>query len=610
MIIQMVAKAAGFTRNKTDYAVDEAVDSVSFENALREKSAEADAAQNTNNIRHQSSETEEHINRDDADSPFENDAEEAGEGNSRIESVVFDVADDRNVNADEREERIHAASLADDVPEAQGQILPEGMILPHQPVIDGLEDNVADTEGAAVENAEQAETEAGESVNGSVDERITTRGMTVIQREVANQETVLQESSIQVESSVPVDGFLNSSDLETDSSVNNEEKSSGSGDLSVINQGSVEYGNYPDISGQFELNSEANHETLKNADLPEGTIGDVFSRENTMPVDAGVSEKDFDKDVNLPEEGDANGILRAEMAPSNPEIIELPEMPLSAEVNDFDQSVENAAVVANELLISAKSSDGGNIQSQPLGTPVANSVDGGSFGIGLSGDGAAANEGEDAESGHDSLRGGINSLLAGVVDKGAAPRHSVSGREVFDQVLETAQVNHSSVDTGNVSDVKTPGIPQPLRSNMEMQTLFQNFDQMVSRTLRSDSGIMRIELEPANLGRIVLRCRQDDTGGISVELVAGRNDVRMLLQSNEATLRGQLEATGISLGELVVSARDQGRESFRERFFEKQTGKPAIGARRVVAGAGAGTGTVKTPDRRSGYSDGQYLWVA
>ena len=90
---------------------------------------------------------------------------------------------------------------------------------------------------------------------------------------------------------------------------------------------------------------------------------------------------------------------------------------------------------------------------------------------------------------------------------------------------------------------------------MRPATLAENLDQLVLRSIRADSNSIRIELEPATLGRVLLQCRE--TGeGLSVEITVQNGQIRSLLAGQEQDLRANLESQGLQMGRYSVSCQD------------------------------------------------------
>jgi flagellar hook-length control protein FliK len=103
---------------------------------------------------------------------------------------------------------------------------------------------------------------------------------------------------------------------------------------------------------------------------------------------------------------------------------------------------------------------------------------------------------------------------------------------------------------------------------MTLDQAAKGLDQMILKTLRSDQNSMRVELQPANLGRMVMHCRETRSG-LNVEINVQDHDVRNLLQSQEQNLRSTLESQGMQMSRFSVSCKDGGHA-----FSDAQTNNP------------------------------------
>ncbi len=121
-----------------------------------------------------------------------------------------------------------------------------------------------------------------------------------------------------------------------------------------------------------------------------------------------------------------------------------------------------------------------------------------------------------------------------------------------------------------------------------LHELMERLDQHVLSMVKGHGREMSITLEPANLGKVTLNCR-DDGQRLAVEIVAETQVVRNLLEQQEASLRQVLEQNGYKMGSFDVVTQE---ERDQHRPFERQAapteeGRQAFGAGRRGAKAPA-----------------------
>ncbi|MFH0879597.1 MAG: flagellar hook-length control protein FliK [Lentisphaerota bacterium] len=112
-----------------------------------------------------------------------------------------------------------------------------------------------------------------------------------------------------------------------------------------------------------------------------------------------------------------------------------------------------------------------------------------------------------------------------------------------------------------------PGVMGHLEKVEKLQELVERFDRHVLSMASGKDKTMSITLEPANLGKVVLNCRE--TGDrMAVEILAENSGVRHLLQQQEQSVRQMLEDNGYKLGDFDV--RTQGGEGDASSFTRRQ----------------------------------------
>ncbi len=92
--------------------------------------------------------------------------------------------------------------------------------------------------------------------------------------------------------------------------------------------------------------------------------------------------------------------------------------------------------------------------------------------------------------------------------------------------------------------------------SMDPDTLAAHLDRIALRAAHIDGQSLRIELQPASLGRVTVQCRDTD-GVLALNISVQAASVRELLLSQEQDLRAALAEQGLSLGQFNVSSRDQ-----------------------------------------------------
>jgi len=121
-------------------------------------------------------------------------------------------------------------------------------------------------------------------------------------------------------------------------------------------------------------------------------------------------------------------------------------------------------------------------------------------------------------------------------------------------------------------------LPDMTTRVMRLQDLVDRFDEHVlSMTGSPGDRSMKITLEPRNLGKITLSCREEGAE-MMIEVVAGRSGVCELLRQQETGLRDVLEQHGYQLSEFDVrSEGDQPDDRSSELFDDEGKADSVLG---------------------------------
>ena len=126
-----------------------------------------------------------------------------------------------------------------------------------------------------------------------------------------------------------------------------------------------------------------------------------------------------------------------------------------------------------------------------------------------------------------------------------------------------------------------------LPSTMTLATLAAQMDRVVLQSVRADPHSIRIELEPAALGRVMVHCRETSEG-LSVDIQVQNHELRALLTSLEQNLRQSLESHGFLMGRFSVSCRDgEGRPDGEPAGQRRDHDEPEDPEHRRAASAAA-----------------------
>ncbi len=181
---------------------------------------------------------------------------------------------------------------------------------------------------------------------------------------------------------------------------------------------------------------------------------------------------------------------------------------------------------------------------------------------------AAPSAHQDPESQLPNASSSLDGDEAGVVPLRAADSSEGSGSEAESRSFQShADLLTSAIAQGQTSPEPSaaPAAPPtaappppaggPLPQYMQPATLAENLDRIVLHSVRADPHSIRIDLEPASLGRVMVLCRETKEG-LNVEIAVQSGQIRSLLAAQEHDLRQSLEAQGLHLGRFSVTCRD------------------------------------------------------
>lgn len=122
--------------------------------------------------------------------------------------------------------------------------------------------------------------------------------------------------------------------------------------------------------------------------------------------------------------------------------------------------------------------------------------------------------------------------------------------------IATVQASVELSETSSTaSSVASPAPAESVPQFMQPSALVENLGRIVLHSVHSDPHSIRIELEPASLGRVMLQCRES-SAGLTVEITVQSGQIRALLAAQEQDLRLHLESQGLQMERFSVACRD------------------------------------------------------
>jgi flagellar hook-length control protein FliK len=145
-----------------------------------------------------------------------------------------------------------------------------------------------------------------------------------------------------------------------------------------------------------------------------------------------------------------------------------------------------------------------------------------------------------------------------------APQAAATPADTSGLQPDPALTPNSTTNTGTISGMlATAGTDRTIDAHL----LREQFDLLVLSALKADQHQIRIQMEPASLGRLTLECRESQNG---LELVINTESpaIRDILSQQEQPLRLTLEAQGLQLGQFSVSCEDKSPQQQTHRSDE------------------------------------------
>lgn len=163
----------------------------------------------------------------------------------------------------------------------------------------------------------------------------------------------------------------------------------------------------------------------------------------------------------------------------------------------------------------------------------------------------------DAPAGDGSAAQGQNAFNASAEDQPRQQQNASSGKEWNPQIVLQGSHAPGEISTPSAPADATPlSTPAQTAQSLTPSELIERFDRLVMRAIGSDDRSIRVELQPAELGRMVVSCRES-AEGLRVEISVQDQDIRTLMIGQEQSLRHSLEGQGMQLGQFSVTCQDR-----------------------------------------------------
>lgn len=135
-----------------------------------------------------------------------------------------------------------------------------------------------------------------------------------------------------------------------------------------------------------------------------------------------------------------------------------------------------------------------------------------------------------------------------------------------------------------------PGAHEVVTRIEKMQDLAQRIDEHALAMARGDKRDMLITIVPEKLGKLIMRCREEEDG-LRVQVQAGNDTVTQMLRQHEAGLRRVLEQSGFKLSQFDVTSSggdaDRGRAG-QQPWPDETADRPGWTAGQPAARAAGG----------------------
>lgn len=148
-----------------------------------------------------------------------------------------------------------------------------------------------------------------------------------------------------------------------------------------------------------------------------------------------------------------------------------------------------------------------------------------------------------------------------------------SDRDAGDQVLSEVMAGKASKpDAASATGLSEARFASTMDRVERLNDLADRLDKHVLDLISSNNKSMIIRLVPANLGRIELRC-SNDNGSLQVQAFVENSNVRDLLSNQVNSLKDIIQNAGFRLDQFDVRTHDDGRGA-RDKRFEKESDDP------------------------------------
>ena len=145
--------------------------------------------------------------------------------------------------------------------------------------------------------------------------------------------------------------------------------------------------------------------------------------------------------------------------------------------------------------------------------------------------------------------------------------------EALEQVVEAAEGAREARSVPQTQVVSSNLPSQSMESRVStVQDFVETMDRRILSMVQKGEQTMRLTLQPGNLGRLTLLCRED-AGALQIEIQTSSSMVQGLLQRHEGAVRELLQSQGTEVGQFdVTSDGGQGRSARQQSADEEERG--------------------------------------
>ncbi len=175
------------------------------------------------------------------------------------------------------------------------------------------------------------------------------------------------------------------------------------------------------------------------------------------------------------------------------------------------------------------------------------------------------------------------SLRQAVAELGAAQTAALRNAPQKGSVLPQTEALEQVVEAAEgAREVRSVAQPQVVSSNLPSQSMesrvstvqdfVETMDRRILSMVQKGEQTMRLTLQPGNLGRLTLLCRED-ASALQIEIQTSSSMVQGLLQRHEGAVRELLQSQGTEVGQFdVTSDGGQGRSARQQSADEEERG--------------------------------------